>query len=388
MEKSVIVLEDYVNCNINSKSFLESIKKFQLAVEHGYLSYDNLVAYEPEVCRLHEQIVQAKEKILSDKRITLCLLIPAFDHLRLFLTAESVGSISLVCKEINEAMVCKYGFADTKASIIKYRLSTKDNKRTIGVKVPYLNQIFTVPIVYDITLKKQLRILLGCERYFRDDNNHELFFISDLEYVLKMANNKKISMELCFPKKICVICKKMKSVGDTHDECFDLYVQNNCPKYYDDHYHPIYFSRNFKHANRTDYILKCLGPSRDCHRLYRCEYIYPELISCFDTSQNLFPVPRTKKSEIVLCAGGTYCENCIYYTCNNGGEPRTAHYSGPYHKRTWNYFQNNIIPPRIKKKCRGVYKIPIDCITNKISYMTPCDLCNYPRFFHNIDFSQ
>ena len=407
--KTAIAQLDYTTFNLYDESFSLLIKKFQMAADHGYLSYNSLLSYEPKILQLYKSIVLAQEKISDVNRATLYSIVPALDHMRLFLTDESIGAVSLLSKEMNEAMVSKYGTNNARLYIIKCYLKSVNNDN-IPIKIFHGNQLVMLEMKNRIIMKRQLRVLIGCHKYFQDPNNREIFFMTDLKYVLEIFANKRICMEILLPKTICVICKKVKSIDNIHHTCFDTYIQkNNILDMHNQIFDAVASGRVLVSNNdksdesgcnahvlgdsTIDYEKKSLcGHYRK--RLYTCEYMYPELLSYFDKN-NFFPAPYTLKSEIVPCdfisrkkfidsGKKKTCTNCYYFISRNCNIEKKF-YKPLQHDKMWDYFRTNTIPLKTKSKCKGIYQIPINCITDKISDLTPCDICTFPRFFHNID---
>ena len=430
---------DYTTFSLHDESFLLLMKKFRMAADHGYLSYNSLLSYEPEILQLHKSIIAAQEKILDVNRTTLYSIIPALDHMRLFLTDEAMGSVSLVSKQMNEMISSKYGIS-VKLYIVKYNLAAGNN--VIPVKFFHNNQSVTLEMKNRIVMKRQLRALLGCEKYFRDLSNYEIFFMSDLKYVLEMFATKGICTRILVPKTICVICKEVKSIDNLHHECFDSYAKaNNMVNIHNKTFnaivstrenakrfsgsHPSFVGDESRGSNNDedsddyneeesihdsrilkgtsiDYEIKSLCNHYYGQRLFTCEYMYPELIFYFNKN-NFFPAPRVLKSEIVACdlisrkkiidsAGGKVCtkqcRNCCYFVSTECGVERKDFYTPLQHDKIWTCFRTNTLPLKTRNKCRGKYQIPTKCITDKISDLTPCNICTFPRFFHNINFDK
>ena len=400
--KTAIANFDYTTCNLHNESFTILFKKIRTAADYGYISYENLLSYKSVISQLHTSITNAEEKILDINRTTLYSIIPVLDHLKLFLTEESMGVLSLLSKEMNEAMISKYGINNVRLYIIKHYLKSGNNNDT-SINFFHNDRLIVLEMRNHIIMKRQLRILLGCEKYFQDPDNYEIFFMSDLKYVLEMFATKGICTKILLPKTICIICKEVKSIDNVHHTCFDAYMRTNnmlhrhnktyntTSNYYEsdngeDNFDPCEFGNS-----AIDYEKKFLCEHYYKSRLFTCEYMYPELIFHFDEN-NFFPAPHVLKSEIVPCEKKKLCYEtcmkCYYFISTKYGTQLKEFYTSSQHNKIWDCFRTNTLPAKTKNECKGIYQIPIKCITDKISDLTPCDICTFPRFFHNINFDK
>ena len=414
MEKQLSAIE-YTNFNLCFENYLESIQKLRLAISHGYLSYENLLLIEPILPQLQQLIVLAREQLLNPNRTSLYAIMPVLDNLKLFLNEQTLGAVCLVSKEISEAMILKCGIDNVNIYVAMYNLKTNTDTN-IDVPIFFGDEILEIQIPQQIIKKRHLRTLLGPEKYFKDRRNNEIFFMSDLEYLLSMFANKGICLEICIPRTICIVCKKIKSISDTHDNCFDTYLREknlesshnknaaipisnhknkkqhkNFYSAYDDNDHNDDYTNTdngfysqYLYGNRSkNDMIKPICSHRSIKRLYMCEYMYPELVF-YAEKNNFFPVPPISKSQIILCENKyPCCDDCYYIKYDLDEIPNKAHYSQIYHKKIWDYFKKNQLPADINK-CKSIFKIPPECITANIGYLTPCETCKYPFFFHNI----
>ena len=419
---------DYTNCNIHISSFIKMIDKIILVTNTGYISDDNLSVINSKLVTLCNAIDVEKIKNHDGNRISLETILPATDHLKIICKKYTLGSFSLVSKKINEIMIHKYGEQQIDLYRIHYYLKQISSKTTIkNVNVMFKNKIRQMPMSLEIIMKKQLRNLIGAEKYFKQYS--EIFYMSDLKYISNMfIIEGHLCPKLFIPNTICIFCKEIKSFYNLHINCYDRYITNNFNK----KIHNEKYNKNKLHNKKIHYDLsynssydeedEYYGLKQDlslieytlCKHIgsisFNCNYIYPELIYLSLIKQKkYFPVPKMCKSDIVICSNTNMlsteknlkkvikkepknkkplCSTCTYTECDSEGDTKIRKYDHIDHDYIWNCFNKNIIPSKTRNICKKNFLLSPNHINNNISHLTPCHTCSYPRFFHNIDFGK
>ncbi len=211
------------NCNDHIDDFIQMATDIHSVIKNGYVSDENLTMLISNLEPLLESVIQSKKIIQNN--VGLDMIFPAMDHLKIFCDGPDLGSMALVSKSFYDLMVQKYGQTQTELYVLEHYFNHDEyHGKVSNINLSFGNEMATLPIDLNIINQKKLRKLIGPKEYF--ENNDYLFFKSDIMYLADMFN-QGICVELCIPDRICIFCGEIKSMNNTHVNCYKFYVKHN-----------------------------------------------------------------------------------------------------------------------------------------------------------------
>ncbi len=351
---------DNTSSNIHIEYLIKNMDKINSAISNGYVSDKNLSELLARLPVLLETVSDTKKRILSGNNVGLDFILPALDHLRIFLTNDMMGSIALVSKSLNQAITKAHGPKQTELFILAHYLEHPIYKyKESLVKILFEGNILIVPIDMHIIMKKRLRNIIGPELYFKEHD--EIFYVSDIDHILNsQGNNYRIVT--CMPYESCVFCKEIKTLQNIHIDC----------------------ARNYHKLNKS------IVPKQYETKRFYCKNIFPELTHLFYmNNKKYFPPPKFDKISFMSKFDIEIMETCeinCYYKGIIGKNKKS--YTKEKCDYFWKCIDTNTMPEEFKTTCRGYYLIRRTCINEKCCDFTPCQLCRLPRFLHQIDYDK
>ena len=375
---------------------IDFLNKLNELFKLGYFPHNHLQQILPIVENIVENINKKQEEIFNINYPTLCNIEMALDPLDKYIDNMTYGSMALVSKDHYTMINNKLGESRITECIYEHFIHHPvytDQYKIIKLKVG--DTIFNYNMPLNIIALKNLRKLIGPELYF--EKYGEVFFRSDLTYIVKILNEKNICIKLESPHTVCMICEEIKTINDPHANCMKNYkkkfAHTSKTRNFNTHIHNIYeqCDNDINININTDHLL-C-----NCVRTAKMEvslkYLHKELVEyCKINYTKYFTINNIFNPNLKWCNGGKQCRDCGLMTQYNYGK------AWDIYDHIKNITDKTLVPDYIDDKtcfynsktpmnklissiCNA-FVLPHKYIGKEIRSCTPCYTCHKPFFLH------
>lgn len=197
------------------------------------------------------------------------------DPLDTYLDEAIYGSIALVSKDYYDIIRSRLGQNKLDICILKHYIENPVYSNLFTQLEGNVDgKIVTYELSLNIIAKKKLRKIIGPQLYL--ENNEEVFFESDLEYIANMCNDGHY-IRFIVPRNVCIFCKKIKTYFSSHPRCWDEFYRTHIAKKGGE---SLYIKNyNDDYVDKTQFIEMCLCSCVRTLKLhFNFEYLCPELM--------------------------------------------------------------------------------------------------------------
>ncbi len=195
---------------------INDIDTIRNPVKNGYVACDDLDILIINLDSLLKSAVNAKNRMILSPHYSLDVLFPAIEHLRLFLNSEDLGAIALVSKTLYNLMVLNFTQLQTEIFILEHYVANYVYfKSYANIDFIVNNQKITIPLNIRMIKFKQIRMLIGFEKYQQLYGRNPHRFFKD-DFIISMIQNDEIGY---YQTILCIFCEKPNLCYEDHKNC-------------------------------------------------------------------------------------------------------------------------------------------------------------------------